>query len=380
MKVLFVAVPASGHVNPLLPLAEALLAQRHEVAFACGEDPGGAITRSGVEYLQAGSKEMNWFDVFRSRVRGFPGDGLAPERINYYFVPRLFADIAAGDMIDDLVEIGERIRPDLVVFETYAFAGPLAAKVLRVPAVHHLVSPMLPHEVIELADDSLCPLWRSFGHDSQGWGGIYGGLTLEVSPPSLEPLSIPAGESVRLRPAPLPLRSVDPSEPPVVYVTLGTFFAGNSEVFRTVLEGLESEELEIVVTVGAAGDLQELAPLKDNVRVERYIPQADLLPRCSLVIHHGGSGTMFGALAHGLPQVVIPQGADNFLNAENVERCGAGLSILPGALRPAEVRRCVRAVLGDPSFAAEAKKVKDEIANMKSADEVARELVARFGT
>jgi UDP:flavonoid glycosyltransferase YjiC (YdhE family) len=88
---------------------------------------------------------------------------------------------------------------------------------------------------------------------------------------------------------------------------------------------------------------------------------------------------MFGALAHGLPQIVLPQGADNFLNGENVERSGAGLSILPDSLEPDEVRRCVRAVLSGASFAANAEKLEKEVADMPSADEVSRDLVTRFG-
>ncbi|MBV9660823.1 MAG: glycosyltransferase family 1 protein [Acidimicrobiales bacterium] len=378
MRALFVAVPASGHVNPLLPLAQALLAQGHEVAMACGEDPGGAIARSGVQHLRAGGTEMAWFEVLRSRVRGFPGDGIAPDRINHYFVPRLFADIAAADMIDDVVEIGRKFAPDLVVFESYAFCGPLAAKVVGIPAVHHLISPMLGHEVNELADDALSPLWRSFGQDSPGWGGIYEGLTIEVSPASFEPLSVPGGESIRLRPAPLPLTSQGPQDSKVVYVTLGTFFNSNVEVFRTVLEALEGEDLELVVTVGANNDPATLGPFQGKTRVERYIPQAELLPRCSVVVHHGGSGTMFGALAHGLPQVILPQGADNFLNAQHVEGAGVGLAILPDSLNPAEVRRCVRAVLSDSSFARNAKELEHEFAAMPDADEVARFLAARF--
>lgn len=379
MRALFVAVPASGHVNPLLPLAEALLAQGHEVAFACGEDPGGAIARIGAEYLRAGRSEMDWFELLRTRVRGTPGDGLPPERINHYFVPRLFADIAASDMIDDVVEIGGRFPPDIVVFESYAFAGPLAAEILGVPGVHHLISPMLEHEVMELANDALSPLWRTFDRDPPGWGGIYRGLSIEVSPASLEPLSIPGGDSLRLRPAPLPLRARDLSEPPTVYVTLGTIFAGNVEVFRTILQGLEGEPIEVVVTVGADNDPKGLEPLSDNVLVEQYIPQAELLPRCSAIIHHGGSGTMFGAIAHGVPQVVIPQGADNFVNAGHVERCGVGLTILPGALDRETVNRCTRAVLDDPAFARKARKLEGELVAMPDAGEVARQLVARFG-
>jgi UDP:flavonoid glycosyltransferase YjiC (YdhE family) len=89
---------------------------------------------------------------------------------------------------------------------------------------------------------------------------------------------------------------------------------------------------------------------------------------------------MFGALAHGVPQVVIPQGADNFVNGDLVERCGVGLSILPADLNPAQVRRCVRAILDGPSFAARAAELEREVAAMPDAQAVAGDLAARFGS
>ena len=351
MKVLVVATPGSGHINPMLPLIEAFLAQGDDVTVAAGEDPGGAVARAGAAFHLAGRGEMAWFQDLQSRVlRGNPGDGIAAERINHYFYPRLFAEIAAPDMIDDVVALGRRWHPDLVVFETYALAGPLAAEVLGVPGVHHLISPMLPHEVSELADDAVSPMWRSFDRSTPGYGGLYHGITIELSPSSLERLTVPAGESMAMRPVQVPDRELVPADPPCVYLTLGTFFGGNTQVFRTVLAGLAEEDLEVVVTVGAGNDPAALDPVPANARVERYVPQRELLPRCAAVIHHGGSGTMYGSLAHGLPQVVLPQGADNFVNGGLLASCGAGLSIGPEQLTPAAARDAVRSVLTDPAL------------------------------
>jgi UDP:flavonoid glycosyltransferase YjiC (YdhE family) len=375
MKVLVVSVPGSGHVNPLLPLVEALLAQGDRVVVATGADPGGVVARSGAEFRPAGHGEMDWFETLKSRVRGFPGDGLAPERINHYFIPRLFAEIAAADMIDDVLACGRELGPDLVLFETYAFAGPLAAELLGVRGVHHLISAMLAPDVLELANDALSPLWRSFGREAPGYGGVYRGITIEVTPPSLEREQLPSGERLALRPAPLPTREPASSNPPVVYVTLGTFFGRNADVFRTVLAGLAEDGLEVVVTVGADSDPAAVAPVPANARVERFIPQADLLPRCSAVIHHGGSGTMFGSLAHGVPQVVIPQGADNFINGELLARAGAGTVLGPGELTPERVQGALRSILSDPSYIHAARSLAAEMATMPSPDDVARTLL-----
>jgi len=380
MKILAVATPGAGHVNPMMPLIEAFLAQGDEVTVSAGEDPGGVVARAGASFRVAGRGEMDWFADLRARVlHGLPGDGLAPERINHYFVPRLFAEVAALDMIDDVVAIGREVRPDLVLFESYALAGPLAAEVLGVPGVHQLISPMLPHEVMALADDAVSPIWRSFDRSTPGYGGLYRGITVEINPPSLEEQAVPGGESLAMRPAPLPAAGPARGDPPCVYLTLGTMF-GNAEVFLTALAGLAGDDVEVVVTVGAGGDPAALEPVPANARVERFIPQAELLPRCAAVVHHGGSGTMYGSLAHGVPQVVLPQGADNFVNGWLLARCGAGVTIGPEEFGSGAVRDAVRLVLTDPSYAESAARLAEELAALPEPAEVARTLRDRVGS
>ena len=378
MKVLAVATPGAGHINPMLPLIEALLAQGDEVTLAAGEDPGGAVARTGANFRIAGRSEMDWFADLQTRVlHGMPGDGLAPERINHYFVPRLFAEVAAPDMIDDVVAIGRELSPDLVLFETYAFAGPLAAEVLGVPGVHHLISPMLPHEVLALADDAVSPVWRSFDRSTPGYAGVYETITIEITPPSLEEQTIPSGETLAMRPAPPPAAGSAQTDPPCVYLTLGTLL-GNTEVFRTAIAGLANERVEVVVTVGADNDPAMLGPVPANARVERYIPQTKLLPRCSVVIHHGGAGTMYGSLTHGVPQVVIPQGADNFVNGLLLARCGAGVMIGPQELSPEAVRDAVRQVLEQPSYGESGRRLAEELSARPEPRHVARTLRDRI--
>ena len=380
MKVLVVCIPAAGHINPMLPLIEALRAQGDDVAVATGRDIARQVEQAGAVLCPAGHGEKEWFEQLRSRVRGFPGDGLAPERINHYFVPRLFAEVAAVDQIDDVVACGRELHPDLLVFETYALAGPLAAELLGVPAVHHLIGVKLAHEILELANDALAPLWRSFGVDAPGYAGVYRGLTLAVCPPSLDTLEMPSGEVLPLRPVPLPLPAPAPGPRPLVYVTLGTFFSGNLDIFKAVLAGLAGEPVDVVVTVGSSQEPAALGTVPDNARVERYIPQATLLPRCAAVVHHAGSGTMLGSLAHGLPQVVIPQGADNFTNASMLERAGIALALRPGEVTPENARRAVRRILDDPGYLAAALAAAADIAAMPSAEHVAATLRSRVGT
>src|SRR5581483_11908927 len=127
------------------------------------------------------------------------------------------------------------------------------------------------------------------------------------------------------------------------------------------------EPVDVLVTVGPDGDPAALGDVPPNTEVHRYVPHAELLPRCAAVVSHGGAGTMYGCLAHGLPQVVLPQAADQFTNAAVLEAARLAVALRPAEVSPAAVRAAVRTVLADPGYAARAAAVADELATMHDA-------------
>jgi UDP:flavonoid glycosyltransferase YjiC (YdhE family) len=122
-----------------------------------------------------------------------------------------------------------------------------------------------------------------------------------------------------------------------------------------------------------------LAPHPANARVERFIPQAELLPSCAVVVHHGGAGTMFGALAHGVPQVIVPQGADNYEHAAICERAGTAAVVRPDELTAERLASAVRTVLHTPGYGAASRRCAGEIAAMPDSAEVAGALRSWVG-
>lgn len=376
MKVLVATVPAAGHVLPMAPLIAAMVAGGDEVTVAAHSSVVHHVERTGATLWPAGSDEPTWFSRLGARTRGAPGDGLDPSRIDHYFVPRAFGEVGTDDLVDDVLACAEQVAPDLVVAETYAFVGPLVAAVRGVPSVQHLLGPLLAADVLELANDAVSPLWRTFGLHAPGFAGCYEHATVRICPPSLDTATVPRGATMWLRPSPLPAEPPQQTARPLVYVTLGTFFAGNVDTFRAILDGLADEALDVLVTLGADGNPDALSAVSANVTVERFVPQASLLPRCAAVVHHGGGGTTFGALAHGLPQVVLPQGADNFSNAALLEASGASRTLLPGDVAPGAVREAVREVLDNPRHRAAAVALAAEIEAMPSPDAVAASLRA----
>jgi UDP:flavonoid glycosyltransferase YjiC (YdhE family) len=81
----------------------------------------------------------------------------------------------------------------------------------------------------------------------------------------------------------------------------------------------------VIVATGEHVDPAELGPPPNHVVAERFVAQRDVLAGCSAVVSHAGSGTVLDALQHGLPQVCLPLGGDQTLNARRCAELGSGI-------------------------------------------------------
>ena len=93
-------------------------------------------------------------------------------------------------------------------------------------------------------------------------------------------------------------------------------------------------------------DPDELGRQPSNVHIERFLLPSQVLPRCAAVVSHGGSGSVVGALAHGLPMVLLPLGADQPLNARRCETLGVARVLDSLTATPAAVRDALTSVSG----------------------------------
>jgi MGT family glycosyltransferase len=167
--------------------------------------------------------------------------------------------------------------------------------------------------------------------------------------------------------APRPFGVAGRSDTPTVYVTLGTVYNG-SELLGAILDGLAGEPLELIVTVGPTQDPDQFGPQPDNVRIERWIPQAEIMGRCDAVITHGGYGTVAAAIAAGLPMVFLPISADQPINAERGRELGIGIVLGPDERTPEAIHAATRTVLDDPSYRAAAERAQRDTARRPCLD------------
>lgn len=280
-------------------------------------------------------------------------------------------------------------RPDLILREPFEYASAGIAVLLGVPAA-------------QVAHGLAGRMWEGIAGVAPELDAFRDGLAGELlSSPFLTrlPASLDASPfpvTCRYREtASTPHRALPDwwagSSAPLIYVSFGTVVGGLSssgDVYRAVIDATSGLDARVLVTVGRDFDVTQLREVPGNVRVETWVDQAEVLGEASLMICHGGSGTVYGALAAGVPIVVMPMFADHFANATLVARANAGLQVLAGEdaqgrrrlLNPGDaprIRHVVETVLADDSYRQAAQAFAAEMAAAPTIEEILEQLLRR---
>jgi UDP:flavonoid glycosyltransferase YjiC (YdhE family) len=175
------------------------------------------------------------------------------------------------------------------------------------------------------------------------------------------------------------------NDDPLVYVTFGSV-TGEAHLpyfpalYRAALDALGSLPARVLLTIGNGSDPGQLGPVPRNCHVERWIPQDAVVPHAAAVVCHGGYGSTLGALAHGVPLVVVPLfSIDQWANADAVARVGAGVALtgerqtrrvlhMPGPATLAELAPAVSRVLTDSAYRSAAALVADAVSALPPVD------------
>jgi UDP:flavonoid glycosyltransferase YjiC (YdhE family) len=165
---------------------------------------------------------------------------------------------------------------------------------------------------------------------------------------------------------------------PLALVAFSTTFQDHAAVLQRVLDAVAGlPRLRALATLGPALDGAGLrAP--PNAALVPSAPHDAVLRQASLVVTHGGHGTVMRALAHGVPLLCMPLGRDQADNAVRVAARGAGLTLAPAA--PAEeIRAALGRLLGEDGFRDAARRLGAAVAAEASSLAVVDELEALAG-
>ncbi|MBO9531559.1 MAG: hypothetical protein J7513_01105 [Solirubrobacteraceae bacterium] len=352
-------LPTSGHINPLIPVLAALVERGCDVVST-------SVPMYEAKIASSGARLIEYPEIVAEKA-GLPPDGLAD-------VCELLTTMTER-ILPWCIQALQRERPDVVVVDSMAPWGRLAAEHLGIPCVCSSTTFVLHGDlddslegklslVREIATGipSLARYARSRRRIRRGWHLDAGGpvdllagladLTIAHTSRELQPGPEHFDESVRyigtaVRPASPEHPDLDAMElpdGPLIYASLGTLYNERADIFRSILTALADHPGPVVLSIGDRLDPAELGELPANAIVRRSVPQLAVLARAEAFITHGGMNSTTEGLVHGVPMVFAPQTADQPLVARRIAALGAGTVLRGHCPDPEQIRAAVAAV------------------------------------
>jgi zeaxanthin glucosyltransferase len=418
VKIGFVSVPVSGHLNPMTALARKLQSRGHEVVFISVPDGEPIIRGAGLEFVPFCEQEYPPGSIAKdfgavAKLHGF-------EVVKYTAQSLIPGMVEAGlrHLEEKVVETGV----EALVLDTIYFYLELVPMHLGMPYVH--IWTVLPFDLSgatppglftwphETSPEALArnvegaQRFGSLGAARAAVAREYAekvGLKIDWSDPSstVSKLAIiaqtpkefdfpgspwppqfhyagPFHEEGGREPVAFPWEKLNGK--PLIYASLGTLLNGLDQVYGTILKAVAPlSDVQVVLSVGRNLDLEDLGPIPSNTIVVRTAPQLELLKRASLCITHAGLNTTLEALAQGVPMVAIPIGYEQPGIAARIAHHGAGEFVEVGDLTVEGLSELIQRVRKNPAYLGKARYFQDVIAQTHGLD-VAADLIERaFG-
>lgn len=363
MRFLVAAFGDPGHVFPAIALGRALRTRGHEVKIETWEERREVVEGAGLGF--AAAEEYRMFP---------PPDPDSPEGAH------------AAEAAKALLPLLEEMQPHAVVSDILTLAPTLAAEKAGVPLatliphIYPVVEPGRPFFAVGL-QPARTPAGRTVWRAGQRalevgleqgrrdlnrqrarldlppidrfHGGISPDLALVATFPQLEfPRRWPAGVEVTGPMSfemPHPEIELPTGDDPLVLVAPSTAHDSDNRLVRTALAALAGEPVRVVATTNRVAPQRPIEVPANAVLVD-WLSYSQLMPAASLVVSHGGHGTVARALAAGTPVLICPIIGDMSETAMRVAWAGCGLSVPWRLCRPAPLRWAAQRLLGDASF------------------------------
>jgi zeaxanthin glucosyltransferase len=389
MKIGFVSMPLSGHLNPMTALARRLQSRGNEVVFFGVPDVEPFARAAGLDFVPYGEKEYPVGSIDRvyssvAQLHGF-------EVVRHSCMDRNpdLTRVAFDYLAQKLAMTGV----EALVIDTIHFFIELVPLSMSIPYVHIWNVLHLDFSGATPASLFSCPLDTSpEGLDRNAanlnkLGAILGplaeiarsyadkvGLKIDWNDPSatVSRLAVitqtpkefdfpgipwpaqfhyagPFYDNEGREPVPFPWEKL--TDKPLIYASLGTLVNGQYDVYKHILEAVGPlQDVQVVLSVGKNINPENLGPIPSNMIIVCSAPQIELLKRAALCITHAGLNTTLESLAHGVPMVAIPIGYDQPGTAARIAHHGTGEFIELDELTTDSLRVLIEKVLQDPSY------------------------------
>ncbi|NEA72749.1 hypothetical protein G3I68_19045 [Streptomyces sp. SID13588] len=345
-------VPQQGHVFPTLAVVTELVSRGWRVSYATTEKFLPQVLLSGAHPV-----------VYRDISAGQE----APEDLAAGVTTAVMQTVAA---VPELAQAFAQDAPDLVLYDMYAWAGPLLAARWGVPTIQlaptHLPYEGIVQELLGVEDIAHIPGFAQLVAALAAHGVSADVYELTLAPRQAVAFfpecfqrranTVKAAKAAYVGPA-LGDRSHQgtwnppASGRPVVLVSLGSQYTRRPAFYRSCVDAFADSPWHVVMSIGQDTDMRHLEPLPANVEVHASVPQLSVLAHADAFVTHAGMGSVMEALAYGVPLVAVPQMAEQRANAHQIDQLALGLHLPREEATPERLREAVLHVTTDPGIA-----------------------------
>ncbi|MEU0935257.1 macrolide family glycosyltransferase [Embleya sp. NPDC005971] len=362
-----IGIPAVSHVLPSLEVIRELADRGHRVSYANDPAVADLIAPTGAEFVP-----------YRSTLpvadNDWPADAIG----------------AMGVFLDDAIKALPQLRAaydhdpaDLYLYDIGAYAARALAESQGRPIVQ--LSPTYVawqgYEEEVLPGMKQLPGADAYWARFAAWLADSGATTTDVDLFGGRPRRVVATVARAMQPnaervdpdvvdfvGPCPGRRADQGEwtrpagaERVLLISLGSAFTRQPEFYRRCLAAFgDLPGWHVVLQIGRHTDPAGLGVIPDNVELHTWVPQLAILRQADAFVTHAGMGGCGEGLTTGVPMIAVPQGAEQFANADRLVELGVAERLDTEDATPEALRRALLALTSDPEVAARSARLRDQ--------------------
>ena len=373
MKILWFCIPAYGHTNPTIEVVRELTRRGHEVRYYSFEEFREKIEGAGADFVACDSFLPAVDAKSERRLRKVSTTEMSVQSFRTVAIldPVISQDVASW-------------QPDVVVTDSACFWGKLTALKFGLPwvcstttfAFNQHSAKYMSQSASEIADMVLglprmnreIRKLRSLGYHVKSALDIVQNKpddnTIVYTSRTFQPCAETFDEAHYRFVGPS-VREVEPRAKdgrPLVFASLGTVINDRPGFYRTLIEALHDEDVDLLISCGKAFDPAVLGELPANVRVEHYVDQMDVLSRASLFVTHCGMNSASEGMWMAVPELLFPLTGEQRAVARRVAEVGAGTLLDEEDAKDAlKLKAAVLSALVDEGISAGAARMRDDL-------------------
>ncbi|NUK31959.1 hypothetical protein HT574_18375 [Parageobacillus sp. VR-IP] len=355
MKYLFFVMPAHGHMNPTLAVAEELVRRGEEVIYYTTEEFAESVKNVGAK-ARLIPPHFNPVYVLKQKAMEMGLDLKKRDpQLMLHFLKNI--RLKAHELVDQV----KAEEADAAVYDPMCTWGHEIIQTLRLPAATFMTSFAMKKgtslmDYIANRVPEVSEIIEVFTVEEE-LNIVTIPKEFQIQPDAFDDRYLFVGPLISRRNIKhdLPLNQL--ANEPVLYISLGSILS-NVDFYKCCIEAFGYTSWKVVLNIGRQTNPKDIEPIPDNFIVRQFVPQLEVLKVADVFITHGGMNSAMESLWFGVLPVVVPQSSDQPIVAEQIKRLGLGEVIQPDQISADTLIQAVNRAMDD-------KEMKQRLCKMK---------------